>query len=112
MYDEDPNKLTYGFSFASNQINTSFPIVKLTENNEMLYILVQGTVVGDFSLLLEITDYVNNTWETSIQLTVFNWASKDWVKCKGFYQDDWTQWTTNYYLKDDSGQCLIVFDYW
>ena len=55
---------------------------------------------------------MNNTWETSIDLIVYNWASKDWIKCKSKYQEDWTQWIQNYEIETGTGRWLKTFDYW
>ena len=77
----------------------------------MLYFLIEGTVAGEYTLILEIADYINNTWEVSINLEIFNWASMDWIKCKGEYQENCTQWTENYELEKGTGRWLRKFDY-
>ena len=77
----------------------------------MLYFLIEGTVTGEYTLMLDITDYINNTWEASINIEIYNWASKDWAKCKGEYQEDCTQWAQDYELEAGTGRWLRKFDY-
>ena len=112
IYDEDLERLLYGFNIVSKSVYSRFPEILLTTDDLMIYVLVEGTVTGGFKLILEITDYINNIWETSIDIEVYKWASKDWIKCKGYYQEDCTQWAQNYELEAGTGRWLRKFDYW
>ena len=90
----------------------NYPALKLTDDDSNLYLLIEGTVVGEFSLMLQVTDYVNNTWETPIEVTVYDWASKDCLKWSGAYEKDWTMCKEDFKLDIESGKCINTFIYW
>ena len=74
--------------------------------------MIEGTVVGEFYLALQVTDYINNTSEASLEITVYNWASIDWVKWSGIYEKDCTMWVQDFQLEENTGKCYNRFIYW
>ena len=47
------------------------------------------------------TDSNNQSAETTVQINVLNWASKDWLEWKSQYQADWVKWKESYTLGAD-----------
>ena len=82
----------------------------MTDDKSSIYLIVYGNFAGTFTAMLSATDEVDQTAETSIYITIYNWASKDWVKCSGPYQSDWTLWADNFYL-DSTGIWLHSYIY-
>ena len=89
---------------------SKYPNYKLTDDKSYIYFIVYGNVVGTFTGMLSVTDEVGQTAETPIYITIYNWASKDWVKCSGPYQSDCKLWTDNFYL-DSTGIWLHSYIY-
>ena len=98
----NPNKLIYKINFVSSSIFTKYPEYQMTNDLSYIYLIVYGDVVGTFTAMLSATDEINQTTEIPIYITIYNWASKDWLKWSGPYQSDWTLWADNFYLDSNS----------
>ena len=83
----------------------------LTLDEIMFYILIEGTIDGSFTAILSITDIFNQTAETTVNITVYSWASKDCSKWTGIYQKDWIQWIDRYILDDQTETCYFENKY-
>ena len=89
----NPNKLIYNLNFVSSSIFSKYPKYQISNDKSYIYFIVYGDVVGTFTAMLSATDEVGQTIETPIYITIYNWASKDWVKCLGPYQSECKLWT-------------------
>ena len=66
------------------------------------YLYLKSNYVNTCDISITATDSQNNTAEILAKVSIVNCASKDWSRCVGIYQSDWTQWKTNFVL-DFSG---------
>ena len=62
--------------------------------------------------MISLTDEINQAIESPISITVFDWASKDWEKWTGIYENNWTIWTQNYFLDNTTGKWYRSYSYW
>ena len=110
IHDENLNELIYKINFISSSIFSKYPNYKLTDDKSYIYFIVYGNVVGTFTGMLTATDEANQTAEIPIYIIIYNWSSKDWVKCSGPYQSEWKLWINNFYL-DSTGIWLHSYIY-
>ena len=107
IFNDNSKELNYSLYFLPNFKSNEYPKTMLTFNENMFYILVQGTIDGSFTAILSVTDIFNQTAETTMSIVVYNWASKDCTKWTGIYQKDWTQWVDRYVLDDQTKTCYF-----
>ena len=112
IFDEYPDKLIYNIYFVSGSVGNKFPKVTLTFDLYNFFIFVEGTVVGNFKAMLSVTDIVGQITETPVSITVFNCASKDWIKWSGPYQHDWSEWDSLFEYNSMTGEWIFGYYYW
>ena len=69
---------------------TEWSIKELIKQWKIFYWKIYITSSIILWIMLTATDEVGQTTETPIYITIYNWASKDWMKCSGPYQSEWT----------------------
>ena len=70
--------------------------------NKGSYLYLKSNYVNTCVISATATDSQNNTAEILTKVSIVNCASKDWSRCVGIYQSNWTQCKTNFVL-DSSG---------
>ena len=111
VFDKDLDKIKFDTYFKSGTVGLKYPSVKLIIKGLDFFIYIEGTVVGNFDLIVSATDVIGQTSEESISVSVYKCASRDWIKWLGSYETDWTFWTQDFVLDKSTGKCFHSYAY-
>ena len=111
VYDKDLDKIKFDTYFNSGTVGLKYPSVTHNIKGEELFIYIEGTVVGNFDLILSATDVIGQTSEALISVSVYRCASRDWMKWVGSYEIDWTFWDQDFILDKSTGKCYHSYSY-
>ena len=111
VYDKDLNQIKFDTYFNSGTVGIKYPSVAHNIKSEELFIYIEGTVVGNFDLILSATDVIGQTSEALISVSVYRCASRDWMKWVGSYEIDWTFWDQDFILDKSTGKCYHSYAY-
>ena len=137
IYDKDLDNIKLNAYFKSGTVGLKYPSVAHIIKGVEFFIYIEGTVVGDFDLILTVTDVIGQTSEelisvsvvgdfdliltvtdvigqTSeelISVSVYRCASRDWIKWVGSYETDWIFWAQDFILDKSTGKCYHSYAY-
>ena len=111
IYDKDLDNIKLNAYFKSGTVGLKYPSVTHIIKGVEFFIYIEGTVVGDFDLILTVTDVIGQTSEELISVSVCRCASRDWIKWVGSYETDWIFWAQDFILDKSTGKCYHSYAY-